>query len=95
MGGDNKSHLDPTSEIRVGNFSGENDKWPSWCLKFESYCDLVDWGEYTLRAERSLATTVASVPEAAQPRVACVRSSVACVMVNAQHEDGKGKRLAS
>ena len=43
MGGDNKSHLDPTSEIRVGNFSGENDKWPSWCLKFESYCDLVDW----------------------------------------------------
>ena len=68
MGGDNKSHLDPRSEIRVGNVSGENDKWPSWCLKFESYCDPLDWLKYTLRAERSFATTtVASVPEAAQP----------------------------
>ncbi len=36
--------IDTRSQITCGTFSGKDEDWPAWCIKFEAYCDLVGFG---------------------------------------------------
>ena len=40
----NNLFVDTRGQFSVSTFSGKDDDWPAWCVKFESYCELVGLG---------------------------------------------------
>ena len=36
--------VDTRGQFSCGTFSRKDEDWPSWCVKFESYCELVGLG---------------------------------------------------
>ena len=44
--------LDTRGEVRSKTFSGKDDEWVEWCMKFEGYCSLLGWDDFMDQAAR-------------------------------------------
>ena len=40
------SVIDTRGEIKLVSYSGDDEQWPQWVLKFEAWGELVGWGRH-------------------------------------------------